>query len=359
MNSPRTVGFKPGERNVFLHILTGCNLSCSHCYINPAQHGSGMLGREQMASWIKLFSDPGKQSNIIFLGGEPTMHPDLVYGIEVAKECGYAVTVDTNGYLLHDFLERVNPDHLDYLSFSLDGPDPMINDPIRGQGVFDVCTTNLKKAVAKGIKTSLIYTVSSRNIDHLERMVPLVEELGVNRFFIQVIGLRGKSARSKSASSKNTGSKSTASKTTGNEYTGAAGSESNELQIDPDKWLSIVPEVARKAAETGITVIYPKVFLEPGEEFQCAGNVAENFFIFPNGRVYQCPLCEDYPVHSYEIIDNELVKVSGLTEENFFKLSIPEGCVMNKLLQPDTITYDESGVPQHRVSCCLLKQRLG
>ena len=121
----------------------------------------------------------------------------------------------------------------------------------------------------------------------------------------------------------------------------------------------MVPKVAAEVAETGITVIYPKVFLAEDEDFQCAGNVAENFFVFPNGRVYQCPLCEDYPIHSFEIRNNELMRIDGLTEERFFKLDIAEGCVMNKLLQPDTIHYDKTGAPMHRVSCCLLKQRLG
>ena len=334
MSAPHTVGFKTGERNIFLHLLTACNLSCAHCYINPREHGTSMLSREQVESWIRLFSAPEKESNIVFLGGEPTMHPDLVYGIEVAKSCGYAVTVDTNGYLFHDFLDRVNPDHLDYLSFSLDGPNPEINDPIRGDGVFEICTANLQKAVDRGISTSLIYTVSNRNIDGLEHMVPLLKELGVKRFFIQVIGLRGRSA--------------TTLKT-----------EGASLQVDPDRWLEIVPRVADEVLRQGITVIYPKVFLEKTETFECAGNVAENFFIFPNGRVYQCPLCEDYPIHSYEIRDDKLVKVKGLTEERFFKLDIAEGCVMNKLLQPDSIVYDDAGNPVHRVSCCLLKQRLG
>ena len=334
MSNPQTVGFKPGERNIFLHLLTACNLSCSHCYINPSQHGSTMLSRKRMEAWIRLFSDPAKQSNIVFLGGEPTMHPDLVHGIEVAKSCGYAVTVDTNGYLFHDFLERVKPEHLDYLSFSLDGPDPQTNDPIRGDGVFKVCTTNLRKAVGRAINTSLIYTVSSRNIDGLERMAPLLQDLGVKRFFIQVIGLRGKSAADTPLAAP-------------------------PLQVDPSRWLEAVPRVAEAVSKLGITVIYPKVFLDEGENFQCAGNIAENFFVFPNGRVYQCPLCEDHPIHSYEIRDDTLVKVDGLTEERFFKLDIAEGCVMNKLLQPDTIVYDESGKPVHRVSCCLLKQRLG
>ncbi len=48
----------------------------------------------------------------------------------------------------------------------------------------------------------------------------------------------------------------------------------------------------------------------------------------------------------------------GLTEENLFSLDIAEGCVMNKLLQPETISYDKEGVPHHRISCCLVKNRI-
>lgn len=330
---PQTVGFKAGERNVFLHILTACNLSCSHCYINTEQHGTNMLEKQQMEDWIRLFAVREKRTNIIFLGGEPTMHPDLVHGLKIARQCGYDITVDTNGYLFHDFLDRVSVDMLDFLSFSLDGPDPEINDPIRGEGVFETCTANLKKAVALGFNTSLIYTVSSRNIDHLHRMAPLLKELGVKTFFIQVIGLRGNSAQQMEK-------------------------DKNAIQVDPERWLEVVPEVAARVSESGIEVVYPKVFLDIDEPFECAGNVAENFFVFPNGRVYQCPLCEDYPIHSFEIKENRLVKRVGLTEDNFFSLDIAEGCVMNKLLQPETITYDKNGVPHHRISCCLVKQRI-
>ncbi len=332
---PRTVAFTAGERNVFLHILTACNLSCSHCYINHSQHGSNRLSRDQLESWIRLFADKSKKSNVVFLGGEPTLHPDLPFAIEIARQCGYTITVDSNGYLFHDFLDRVRPEMVDYLSFSLDGPTPSVNDPIRGSGVFDVCTANLRKAVARGFNTSLIYTVSRRNIEFLEGMVPLLEELGVRRFFIQVIGLRGNSAK-----------------------LCPDGQRQETLQVTPQQWLAVVPEVARRVAERGISVIYPKVFLDPDERFECAGNVAENFFVFPNGRVYQCPLCEDYPLHAYEIVEDKLVSRPGLTEARLFSLDIAEGCVINKLLQPDSIVYKADGKPLHRISCCLLKQRI-
>ena len=329
----RTVGFQPGERNVFFHLLTACNLSCRHCYINPAQHGSATLPLATVQRWLKLFARPEQQTTLILLGGEPTLHPDLPAIIRAAKSMRYAVTVDSNGYLFHNLLDRVTPRELDYLSFSLDGPDAAVNDPIRGEGVFAVCTANIRRAIAAGFNTSLIYTVSALNIDHLERMPALLADLGVRRFFIQVIGLRGNSAQCE---------------------TGSAAS----WQVEPARWLATVPEVAADATRRGIHVTYPKVYLDTGEPFECAGLVAENFFIFPNGRVYQCPLCEDHPIHSFVIEDDRLVRRKDLTEARFFPLNIPEGCVMNRLLQPDNISYREDGTPVHRISCCLLKQEM-
>ena len=327
----KTVGFKPGERNVFFHILTACNLSCRHCYINPGEHGTEAVSRENLEKWLQLFQDDRKETNVVFLGGEPTMHPDLGHAVRLAKKLGYSsVTVDTNGFLFHDFLATVKPDELDFLSFSLDGPTPAVNDMLRGEGVFATCTANLQAAVAAGFNVSLIYTVSRYNIEHLPKMVPLLAGWGVKRFFIQVIGIRGKTAINAAA----------------------------KWQLAPGEWLEIIPQVAAAAAERGITVTFPKVYLEPGEEFACAGRVAENYFIFPNGRVYQCPLCEDYPVNGFRIADNRLVANPGFTETRLFSLDIPEGCVINKLLQPENIAYDAAGNPLYKISCCLLKREL-
>ncbi len=260
------------------------------------------------------------------------MHRDLAPAIRYAKKRDFAVTVDSNGYLFHNLLERVTPAELDFLSFSLDGPDPDINDPIRGRGVFTTCTANIRKAGAQGFRTSLIFTASKKNIDHLPRMIPLLKELGVERFFIQVIGLRGKSAQPEKGE--------------------------EQLQLTREQWLAVVPKVAREVACEGIRVTYPKVFLDDTEPFSCAGIDAENYFIFPNGRVYRCPLCEDYPIHSLQIENDCLIKNEGFTEEQFFQLNIPEGCVMNKLLQQDNIDYDETGKPLNRISCCLIKNEI-
>jgi MoaA/NifB/PqqE/SkfB family radical SAM enzyme len=327
----KTVAFSKDATNVFFHILTHCNLKCKHCYINKEQHGENTLPIETIEAWLKVFASKTKNANVIFLGGEPTLHPDLSLAIKKAKALGYdSITVDTNGYLFHDILSKVEPDVVDYFSFSLDGVTRETNDMIRGKGSYDNCIAGIKKAILRGFTTSLIYTVSQMNLHELDRIAPLLKELGVDRFFIQVIGIRGKSA----------------------------GNSRKKLQVSRKDWLKIIPDAAQKIAQLGITVTYPKVFLSPDEPFECAARVAENYFIFPNGRVYQCPLCEDFPLHSKVFKGNMLLDTPKINENDLFELNIPEGCVMNKLIQPGNLSYNTNGTPEYRVACCMLKEEI-
>jgi len=327
----KTVSFSKNSTNVFFHILTKCNLNCRHCYINREQHGENTLPLSTIEAWLSAFAKKSNIANVIFLGGEPTIHSDLSFAIKKAKNMGYkSITVDTNGYLFNDILSKVSPDDVDYFSFSLDGATRKTNNMIRGEGSYDKCIEGIKKAVSMGFGTSLIYTVSSANIHELEMMVPMLDDLNIERFFVQVIGIRGKPAQI----------------------------NQEKLQVSRSEWLSIIPDVAEKIAKRGITVSYPKVFLSSEETFECAGLVAENYFIFPNGRVYRCPVCEDFPLHSMIFKDNRLVNTGKLNENDLFNLNIPEGCVMNKLVQPENLSYKSDGTPEYKVACCLLKEEI-
>jgi MoaA/NifB/PqqE/SkfB family radical SAM enzyme len=332
----QTVAFSKDSTNIFFHILTKCNLQCRHCYINPAQHGKNTLSLSVIKAWLEAFAQNSRSKNLIFLGGEPTLHPDLPAAVEYAHNLGFgSITVDTNGYLFHDILSKVRPGEVNYFSFSLDGATRETNDRIRGAGSFDTCIAGLRKANSMGFATSLIFTVSSDNIHEVEMLPPLLKDLGIDRFFLQIIGLRGKSAKENQTRIRR-----------------------QRLQVTKPQWLNTIPRIARRIAEFGITVTYPKVFLEPGENFECAGLVADNYFVFPNGRVYRCPLCEDFALHSLYFKNNRLVPAEKLNESDFFQLKIPEGCVMNKLIQPDNLSYDSAGEPEYKIACCLLKEEV-
>jgi MoaA/NifB/PqqE/SkfB family radical SAM enzyme len=330
-----TVQFKQQAANVFFHVLTRCNLRCRHCYINPEQHGRKRLPIERIERWLEVLADRSPGANLVLLGGEPTLHPDLPRAVRHARSLGFAsITIDTNGYLFHDILEKVTPAEVDVFSFSLDGATAETNDRIRGKGSYDACLNGIRRARSRGYRTSLIFTASQANLEELAAMGPLLAELGVERFFIQVLGLRGRAVRS-------------------------GGPDPHGVQrVSPEEWLERVPAAAEAIARQGVRVIYPKVFLGAGEKFECAGLVADNYFVFPNGRVYRCPLCEDYPVHSLEFQGDRLQETPRLNESDFFRLDVAEGCVMNALIQPGNLACDEDGKVDYRIACCLLKEEI-
>ncbi len=335
MKENKTVSFSKKSTNIFFHILTNCNLTCLHCYINKKQHGNTTLSIKIIKAWLDVFAAKSKIANVVFLGGEPTLHTDLSLAVKYAKKTGYkSITIDTNGYLFNGFLSKITPDEIDYISFSLDGATKATNDMIRGKGSYDRCISGIKEAVFKGFNTSLIYTVSNLNVNEIAMMDPLLCELGISRFFIQVIGIRGKTA------------------------SGISFGVNKKSQVLGKKWSDTIPKIAEKIAEHGITVTYPKVYLNLKDKFECAGLVADNYFIFPNGRVYRCPLCEDYPLHSMEFKNNVLVQTGKINETDLFGLSIPEGCVMNKLIQPGNLSYKKDGSPEYKIACCLLKEEI-
>ncbi|NPE31233.1 radical SAM protein [Methanococcoides sp. SA1] len=326
----QTVAFSKESSNLFFHILTKCNLRCAHCYINRAQHGETTLPIETINAWLNIFAPKASQTNLVLLGGEPTLHPDLALAVQAARDMEFkSITIDTNGFLFHNILDRITPADVDFISFSLDGAVRETNDAIRGEGCFDAVMTGVEQAVSKGFSCSMIYTVSEKNIHELDRMPDLIKDLGISRFFIQVIGIRGESKETDA-----------------------------RHQVSKQTWLNTIPKVAERIAENGITVTYPKVFLDLDEEFQCAANVAKNYFVFPNGRVYQCPICEDFSLHSFVIEDNTLIPRPKINETDLFALDIPEGCVMNKMIQPGNLSYDDTGAPCHKIACCMLKEEL-
>ena len=113
--------------------------------------------------WLGIFSSKAKDTNLILLGGEPTLHPDLAAVVGMAGEMGFkSITIDTNGFLFHDILDKITPDQIDFFSFSLDGVTKETNDAIRGEGCFDAVMSGIGRAVKKGFTCSMIYTVSEK-----------------------------------------------------------------------------------------------------------------------------------------------------------------------------------------------------
>ena len=86
-----------------VEVNTGCNLDCPICFADSGRHVDGYsLTREQVALMLDAFvRAEGEPEVVQFSGGEPTIHPDIVEFVAMARERGIAVVmVNTNGIRL-------------------------------------------------------------------------------------------------------------------------------------------------------------------------------------------------------------------------------------------------------------------
>lgn len=74
------------------HFTKKCNMGCKYCFV-PV--GNELTRGERFAILEKI---KGTFDRINFVGGEPTIHPDLIDLMEKAKTMDFKVTLVTNGY---------------------------------------------------------------------------------------------------------------------------------------------------------------------------------------------------------------------------------------------------------------------
>ena len=115
--------FSADKRPVVVwNVTRRCNLKCVHCYAQAtATAPEGELSLNQglaLLDDLKAFGVPV----VLFSGGEPLMHPNLLTLVEHAVTLGMRAVISTNGTLIdRDMAGRLKHFGLSYVGISLDG----------------------------------------------------------------------------------------------------------------------------------------------------------------------------------------------------------------------------------------------
>jgi MoaA/NifB/PqqE/SkfB family radical SAM enzyme len=101
-NTPLPLPWTPENvPHAVLDILRGCNIRCRDCYNLQPDHVKSLSEIDaQLDSLIRL----RKLQSISIVGGEPTLHPDLVEIVRRVRRRGLFVELFTNGVDLNDQL---------------------------------------------------------------------------------------------------------------------------------------------------------------------------------------------------------------------------------------------------------------
>jgi MoaA/NifB/PqqE/SkfB family radical SAM enzyme len=184
-------------KQVFLYVTNECNLRCAHCLYKPNLVFHLKEKEIELETVLALLSDFRQMGacKLTIEGGEPTLygaskgHKPLFAIINEAKKLKYEyVRISTNGTFDSSLLLKTEFAELDELSFSLEGFNPKINDALRGEGVFNKCVSNIKKAVTLGYNVNITCCLHKKMFKRdsagnllLHNMIKFAESLGVKR----------------------------------------------------------------------------------------------------------------------------------------------------------------------------------
>lgn len=187
-----------------LYINDFCNLSCRHCYytrpdyLNPDSITAERLIpilRSAINSGVKLFAFVGKE---IFIPGEHIGEKTIktMEFLNEQKSAGYDIMIGavTNGTLIDRFFHELKKFKIDYIDFSIDGPDPETHEYLRGKNTFYKTIKNMKNAIENSIADKIFVssTLFSQNLNNLINILDFRCKFDVKFFNITpIVAIKG------------------------------------------------------------------------------------------------------------------------------------------------------------------------
>ena len=155
-----------GLRELWFHTGTLCNLSCSFCLEGsaPADWRLEMLTWADVEPYCRVALELGVE-RFSFTGGEPFMVPDMVSILSNALEVRPCLVLTNGTEPLVAHLAKVasltaKPHRLSF-RVSLDHPDPVQHDAVRGAGKFALALETLGKLHQLGFEVSVARQASA------------------------------------------------------------------------------------------------------------------------------------------------------------------------------------------------------
>lgn len=175
-----------------IHILDGCNLRCTHCYVGDRRFKSTPpLPLEEITRRIQILKDfqvrhgfKGHTMNIS--GGEPTIHPNILEIIREIRNREIKPFLLTNGMkITKEFAQNIKDAGCDLVQISLEGTEDT-NDEIRGKGVFKKALKAIKILKELDFKITVGITISRMNAEQLKELWQILDGK-VNKFHMREV----------------------------------------------------------------------------------------------------------------------------------------------------------------------------
>lgn len=168
-------------------FVPGCNFNCFYCHNRSLIDGSHIILAPQCVMDF-LQRRSGLLDGVVISGGEPTLQSGLIPFIEMLKDLGYQVKLDTNGSHPETVKELLKRKLCDY--FAVDYKAPAAHYPeICGQEsdprqVIETIRLLSKNEVPFEVRTTVIPQLGHEELAMMAQELPVVPRYVLNRYKI-------------------------------------------------------------------------------------------------------------------------------------------------------------------------------
>lgn len=181
-------------KRIDLKVGFKCN---NLCYFCPQGHKRDIISerptRELVAELVKARKHGVSQ--VVFTGGEPTLHRDIIYLVSESRRLGFSsIQLQTNARTLAymSFLKQLSDAGATEIGPSIHGAVPDTHEKqTRANGSFSQTIMGIKNAVKLGLSVITNTVITTLNYKELPDIAKLLVNLGVNQYqfaFIHIVG---------------------------------------------------------------------------------------------------------------------------------------------------------------------------
>lgn len=185
-------------KRVDIKIGFQCNNLCQFCVQGDKRYKFKNKTLEQIKEALNQAKKQGGEG-VVFTGGEPCLHPDILQAIQHAKNLGFSsIQLQTNGRMLAylDFCKKLIKAGINEFSPALHGSTPEIHDKLtNSSGAWEQVVQGIKNLKSLGQYVLTNTVINSLNYKDLPNIAKLLVNLGVDQFqfaFVHILGTADK-----------------------------------------------------------------------------------------------------------------------------------------------------------------------
>jgi len=182
------------KRRLDLKVGFLCNNRCRFCVQGDKRYRYGEKTKEQVMRELKEAREKGIRE-VVFTGGEPTIHPNIIELVKYASELGYKrIQIQTNGRTLavKGFVDALVEAGANEFSPALHGHIPQLHDFLtRSPGSWRQTVRGIKNVKEYGLPVITNTVVTKPNYRFLGSIAELLVKLGVDQYqfaFVHALG---------------------------------------------------------------------------------------------------------------------------------------------------------------------------